>query len=84
MYRVAIVRKGQPADRRTCASSKELRTVVFDLIRAEGRTITDADHSTLIRMVGDARDLADIKGFAALEIGAASLTIRPQSADADR
>ncbi|MCX4792554.1 hypothetical protein OG369_43035 [Streptomyces sp. NBC_01221] len=77
MYRIAIVRKGQPADRRTAAGPGELRDVVYGVIRAEGSTITDADHSGLIELIGSARDMADIEGFAGLEFGAASITIRP-------
>lgn len=77
MYRIAIVRKGQDADRRTCASTGELRDVVWEVIRSEGGTITEADHSGLIALVGSARDQADVDGFAALEFGRAAITIRP-------
>ena len=80
MYRIAIVRKGQPTDRRTAVISGELRTVIYGVIRAEGSTIGDSDHSGLIEMIGHARDMADIEGFAALTLGTASVTIRPQSA----
>jgi len=82
MYRIAIVRKGQPTDRRTCTSSGELRDIVWEVIRAEGSVITDADHAGLIALVGTARDQADIEGFAALEFGNAAITIRPGPAPA--
>jgi hypothetical protein len=77
MYRIAIVRKGQPADLRTASTGGELRDVVYDMIRTEGSTISDADHSGLIALIGDARSLADTEGFAALKFGTAAVTIRP-------
>lgn len=77
MYNVAIVRKGQPADRRTCSNGAELRDVVYEVIRSEGSTITDDDHTGLITLTGEARDMADTRGFAALQFGAAAITIRP-------
>lgn len=77
MYRIAIVRKGQPADRRTCTTGGELRDIVWEVIRSEGSVITDADHAGLMKLVGNARDMADIEGFAALEFGGAAITIRP-------
>lgn len=77
MYRIAIVRKGQPTDRRTCTTPGELRDIVWKVIRAEGSVITDADHAGLMKLVGNARDQADIEGFAALEFGSAGITIRP-------
>ncbi|MFE9491453.1 hypothetical protein ACFYNF_34290 [Streptomyces sp. NPDC006641] len=80
MYRIAVVRKGQPTDRRTAAGPGQLRDVVYGVIRAEGSVITDADHSGLIELIGNARDMADIEGFAALTFGTASITIRPQAA----
>ena len=80
MYRVAIVREGRPIERRTCASGGELRDTVYELIRSQGGEIADGDHSGLIALVGDARSMADIEGFAALEFGTASITIRPHSA----
>lgn len=82
MYRIAIVRKGQTADHRTCQSPGELRDAVYEVIRAEGSKITDDDHSGLIALIGDARSMADIEGFAALEFGAAAITIRPGPAPA--
>ncbi|MDK0525066.1 hypothetical protein [Streptomyces sp. ML-6] len=78
MYRIAIVRKGRPTDRHTAGGPGELRDVVYGVIRAEGSVITDADHSGLIELIGNARDMADIEGFAALTFGAATVTIRPQ------
>lgn len=77
MYRIAIVRKGQPADRHTCTTPGELRDIVYDVIRAEGSEIGDDDHSGLIALIGNARSMADIEGFAALEFGSAAITIRP-------
>lgn len=82
MYRIAIVRKGQPADRRTCTTPGELRDIVWETIRAEGSTITDADHAGLTELIGSARDMADVEGFAALEFGAAAIVIRPEPAPA--
>ncbi|MEC4016046.1 hypothetical protein [Streptomyces sp. H27-D2] len=76
-YTVAIVRKGQPIERHACTTGGDLRTVVFDLIRSQGGTIGDADYSGLIAMVGRARSMADIEGFAALEFGTAAAIIRP-------
>ncbi|WP_405888855.1 hypothetical protein OG762_36890 [Streptomyces sp. NBC_01136] len=77
MYRIAIVRKGQPADRRTCTTPGELRDIVWEVVRAEGSTITDADHAPLMELTANARNMADNEGFAALEFGAAAITIRP-------
>jgi hypothetical protein len=78
VYRIAIVRKGQPADIRTCGDQiGALLDVVFEVIRAEGSTITDADHSPLTRLAANARNMADNDGFAALEFGSAAITIRP-------
>jgi hypothetical protein len=77
MYRIAIVRKGQPADRRTCDGRGELRDIVWEVIRAQGSTITDADHAPLMQLIGNARNLADNEGFAALEFGTTGITIRP-------
>ncbi|MFI7293976.1 hypothetical protein [Streptomyces sp. NPDC050121] len=77
MYRIAIVRKGQPADRRTCTTLGELQEVVREVIRADGGTITDADDTALAWMARDAYTMAADEGFAAIELGAASITIRP-------
>jgi hypothetical protein len=83
MYRIAICRKGQPnPDRRTCATGGELRDIVWEVIRAEGGAISDDDNAGLIKLVGNARDMADIEGFAALEFGDAAITIRPGPAPA--
>jgi hypothetical protein len=82
VYRIAIVRKGQPTDRRTAIAGSDLRDIVWEVIRAEGSVITDADHGPLIEMVGAARSQADIEGFAALEFGGAAITIRPGPAPA--
>ncbi|NUR04245.1 MAG: hypothetical protein HOY79_49415 [Streptomyces sp.] len=76
MYRVTIIRKGQPADRRTATTGGDLRNIVYDVIRAEGSEITDSDHSGLIRLIGNARSMADVDGFAALEFGDTAITIR--------
>ncbi|WP_405883641.1 hypothetical protein OG747_36670 [Streptomyces sp. NBC_01384] len=77
MYRIAIVRKGQPADRRTCTTLGELRDIVWEVVRAEGSVITDADHGPLMELTANARNMADNEGFAALEFGGAAITIRP-------
>lgn len=78
MYRIAIVRKGQPADRRTCGDRiGDILDIVFGVIRAEGSTITDADHGPLTKLAANARNRADNDGFAALEFGTAAITIRP-------
>lgn len=77
MYRIAIVRPGQPAERRTATTGGDLRDAVYDLLRSQGGTIADNDHSGLIALIGDARSTADIHGFAALEFGDAAITIRP-------
>jgi hypothetical protein len=83
MYRIAIVRKGQPADIRTCGDRiGELLDIVFETIRAEGSTIADADHTPLTFLAADARAMADNDGFAALEFGNAAITIRPGPAPA--
>jgi hypothetical protein len=82
MYRIAIIRNDQPTDRRTCTGPGELRDIVWETIRAEGGTITDADHAGLMKLVGTARDQADVEGFAALEFGDAAITIRPGPAPA--
>jgi hypothetical protein len=79
VYRIAIVRKGQPADRRICDGRGELRDIVWEVIRAEGATITDADHAPLMELAANARNLADNEGFAALEFGSAAITIRPHA-----
>jgi hypothetical protein len=80
MYRIAIIRTDQPIERRTCTTGGDLRDAVYGLIRAEGVEIADSDHAGLIAMVGDARSMADIEGFAALEFGDAAITIRPHVA----
>ena len=81
MYRIAIIRKGQPTDRRTCGDRVgELLDIVFEVIRAEGSTITDDDHGPLTKLAASARDRAFNDGFAALEFGDAAITIRPQGA----
>lgn len=77
MYRIAIVRKGQPADRRKSTGGGDLRDIVWEVIRAEGSTITDADHAGLMNLIGNAQNMADNEGFAALEFGSAAITIRP-------
>jgi hypothetical protein len=77
MYRIAIIRKGQPADRRTCDGRGELRDIVWETIRAEGGTITDDGHGTLMELTADARNRADNDGFAAIDFGTAAITIRP-------
>jgi hypothetical protein len=82
MYRIAIIRKDQPADRHTCTTPGELRDIVWEVIRSEGSIITDADHAGLMKLIGGARDMADIEGFAALEFGNAAITIRPGPAPA--
>lgn len=76
MYRIAIVRKGQPADRRTCDGRGQLRDIVDEVIRAEGGTIADADRVAIDWMAADALAMADNEGFAALDLGAAAITIR--------
>ncbi|MFB7763673.1 hypothetical protein [Streptomyces xiamenensis] len=78
MYRIAIVRKGQLAERRICTGD-ELQEVVYALIRSQGSTIGDGDHAGLSRVIGAARSLADGEGFAALEFGSGAVTIRPHS-----
>ncbi|HEY6117126.1 MAG TPA: hypothetical protein VI172_14335 [Candidatus Dormibacteraeota bacterium] len=80
MYRIAIVRKGQPADRRTASTGRELRDIAWETLHAEGHPVTD--YGTFTDMVADARRMADTDGFAALEFGAAAITIRPASAAA--
>lgn len=81
MYRIAIVRKGQPAEPRVCTTGGELRDAVYELIRSQGSTISDGDHAGLIKMIGAARSMADIEGFAALKFGSAALAIRPHSSE---
>lgn len=78
MYRIAIVRKGQNCDVRMCGDRVgDLLDIVFEVIRAEGSTITDADHGPLTTLAANARNMADNEGFAALEFGKAAITIRP-------
>ncbi|MEV6421880.1 hypothetical protein [Streptomyces sp. NPDC051662] len=84
MYRIAIVRKNQPVDRRASAGEAELSIIVRDLLRTEGRTITDGDEAILARMASDACRMADADGFAALELGDVSLTVRPKVGTSDR
>jgi hypothetical protein len=79
VYSIAIVRKGQPADRRICKTGGDLRDVVYEVIRSEGSEITDGDHSGLIRLIGNARSMADTEGFSALEFGSAAIAIRPRT-----
>jgi hypothetical protein len=77
MYRIAIIRKGQTPDVRTCGDRiGELLDIVFEVIRAEGSTITDADHGPLTQLAANARNMADNEGFAALEFDGAAITIR--------
>lgn len=80
MYRIAIVPKGKPAERHTITSGDELLDAVYDLIRSQGSTIADSDHAGLIAVVSNACSMADIEGFAALEFGTATITIRPGAA----
>jgi hypothetical protein len=80
MYRIAIVCKNQPADRRTASTGRELRDIVWETLQAEGHLV--ADYGTFTDMVADARRMADIEGFAALEFGSAGITIRPGPAPA--
>lgn len=77
MYRIAIVRKGQPADSRICADDSELRSAVDDLIHSQGSKTTEADNEGLAALVGSARSMADTTGFAALKFGSAGISIRP-------
>lgn len=82
MYTVAVKHPGKPLDRRTCTTGGELRDAAYELIRSQGSVITDADHSGLIALVGEARSTADIEGFAALIFGDAWMTIKPASTPA--
>jgi len=77
MLRIAIVRKGQPADRRTCANGADLLDVIHEVIRAEGSEAPAADTPGTVRLLADIRRMVDTEGFAALEFGATALTIRP-------
>lgn len=79
-YAVAILRKGQDAQRLTTENGGELRTIVYDVIRSEGSEINGADHAGLTQLIGQARSMADLHGFAALKFGEASITIRPGGA----
>lgn len=84
MYRTAIIQPGQPTTFKICADGGELRSAVYDLIRSQGSVIGDDDHAGLIHLIGNARSMADIHGFAALKFGAASITMRPCNADGER
>ena len=81
MYRILIIRKGQPADRRIC-DAEELKHAVYGLLDAESATVTDADRLGIDGMVAAARAMADDDGFAALEFGGAAITIRPHTQSA--
>lgn len=55
MYRIAIVRKGQPADRRICQTGGDLRDVVYEVIRAEGSEISNSDRPLIDRLLSEDR-----------------------------
>lgn len=75
-YRIGIVRKGQPTDRRPDLTVEEVRATVYEVIAAEGQTPTEADHAGIDNMISKAQHLANMDGFGALEIGTATVTIR--------
>jgi len=77
MYRTAVIRKGRPTEHSTCGDATALRDVVFSLIRSEGSVITEADHTGLSEVIEASCLLAEAEGFAALEFGALSITVRP-------
>ncbi|MER5715730.1 hypothetical protein [Streptomyces sp. NPDC002132] len=79
MYRIAIVRKGQPTSRRTCHSPSELRDLVGEMFRAAGETVTDADRRPLAELACAAQAMADAEGISALAFGSSAITIRPAS-----
>jgi hypothetical protein len=81
MYRIAVCRKGQPAQQRT-ANAGELRTAVYELIESQGSRVTEKDHSGIGALIDDARAMAEADGFAALEFEGAAITIRPDRAPA--
>lgn len=81
MYRIAIVRKGQDPDLRTCGL-EGIEDAVYGIIRAEGSKVTEADHLGIRGLVAGAQAMCDEQGFAALEFGKAAVTIRPDSRQA--
>jgi hypothetical protein len=78
VYRIAIIRKGQPANRQTC-NGDGLKDAVYGLLSAENATITDADRLGIDGLLAAARAMADEDGFAALEFCDAKMTIRPHT-----
>ncbi|PSK57946.1 hypothetical protein B0E38_01791 [Streptomyces sp. 111WW2] len=78
MYRIALVRPGRPAERRTADTTAEILTALSELVTSQGVTLTDDVCAELGIAAGDARLLADVKGFAALQLDSgAALTLRP-------
>lgn len=80
MYRITLVRPGQPAERRFSTTGQgggAIRTALWDLLRSTGTEIHDEDHSELIRAAGDLRNMAITEGFGALEVDdGTALTVR--------
>lgn len=79
MYRLTIVREGQPIERRTAISGDGLCDAVHGLVGAEGSELTDTDRSRLAELVAAARSVADAEGFGALQVDGTAIAIRPQA-----
>lgn len=80
MYTVTVIRKDQEPQRTPCVTGGDLRNAIYPVVRAEWGDISDGYHRGLITAISDARSMADIEGFAALEFGTAAITIRPHTA----
>lgn len=75
MYAITLVRP-EHTERRTGETGGEIRTALWDLLKAAGFDIRDEHHSELIALAGSVRDRADIEGYGALLIeGCGALTL---------
>lgn len=76
MYCIAVVRKGQEPDRRTCGA-EGIEDAVYGILRSQNATVTDADQLGIRGLIAGAQAMCDEQGFAALEFGDAAVTVRP-------
>lgn len=84
MYRLKLVRPGRPSEDRTAETTHDIADALTDLLTGQDRTLTDDDRTELGYAAGDARLLADVEGFAALQFNdGVALTVRPVPAAAD-
>ncbi|MFJ1606994.1 hypothetical protein ACIOHS_27025 [Streptomyces sp. NPDC088253] len=79
MYDVTIEFPGMDAREYVCNGPGELRSLVWDVARAQGKPITDEDGRDLemIFEVGDLRSRADIEGVGLLDVHAVKVQVKP-------